>query len=136
MAIIWLKFIICTLIIFFAGRKVAKYGDIIADKSGLGGLWVGLLLIAVATSLPEIFTGVGSIVFVGDPNLTSGNLFGSNGYNLLNIAILDFLNKEGPLLSMMSAGQLLTAWLTLVPLLIAGIGILLSNIFSIPSIRI
>jgi len=134
MIAIWLKFIICTLLIFFAGRKVAKYGDIIADKSGLGGLWVGLLLVAIATSLPEIFTGVGSIIFVENPNLTCGNLFGANSYNILNIAILDFLNKEGPLLSMMSAGQLLTAWLTLIPLGIAILGIFLSNVFSIPSI--
>ncbi|MFC1646130.1 sodium:calcium antiporter [Candidatus Omnitrophota bacterium] len=134
MIFIWIKFIICAALILFAGRKVAKYGDIIADKSGLGGLWVGLLLVAVATSLPEIFTGVGSIIFVGDPNLTSGNIFGANSYNLLNIALLDFLNKEGPLLSVMSAGQLLTAWLTLIPLGIAALGILLSNIFSIPSL--
>ena len=134
MIIIWLKFIICTLLILFAGKKVAKYGDIIAEKSGLGGLWIGLVLLAVATSLPEIFTGVGSIIFVKDPNLTCGNLFGANSYNLLNIAILDFLNKEGPLLSMMSAGQLLTAWLSLVPLVIAGLGIFLSNTFSIPAI--
>lgn len=134
MTFVWVKFIICTLVIFFAGRKVAKYGDIIADKSGLGGLWIGLLLVAIATSLPEIFTGVGSIIFLGDPNLTTGNLFGANSYNLLNFVILDFLNKEGPLLSVMSAGQLLIAWLTLIPLGIAIVGIILSNIFSIPSI--
>lgn len=134
MIAIWLKFIVCTLLILFSGKKVAKYGDIIAEKSGLGGLWVGLLLLAVATSLPEIFTGVGSIIFVKDPNLTCGNLFGANSYNLLNIALLDFLNKEGPLLSMMSAGQLLTAWLSLVPLAIAGLGIFLSNTFSIPDV--
>ncbi|MBL7130129.1 MAG: hypothetical protein ISS45_01780 [Candidatus Omnitrophica bacterium] len=130
----WIKFIICTLLILLAGRKIAKCGDIIAEKTGLGGLWVGLLLLAIATSLPEIFTGVGSIIFVKDPNLTCGNLFGANSYNLLNIAILDFLNKEGPLLSVMSIGQLLTSWLTLIPLVIAGLGIFLSNIFSIPSI--
>lgn len=134
MIFIWIKFIVCTLLILFAGKKVAKCGDIIAEKSGLGGLWIGLLLLAVATSLPEIFTGVGSIIFVGDPNLTGGNIFGANSYNLLNITILDFLNREGPLLSMMSAGQLLTAWFSLVPLVIAGLGIFLSNAFSIPDI--
>ncbi|MFH1622860.1 MAG: carbohydrate binding domain-containing protein [Candidatus Omnitrophota bacterium] len=134
MIFIWIKFIVCTILILFAGKKIAKHGDVIAEKSGLGGLWTGLLLLAVATSLPEIFTGVGSIIFVGDPNLTGGNIFGANSYNLLNIAVLDFLNKEGPLLSMMSAGQLLTAWFSLVPLVIAGLGIFLSNAFSIPDI--
>lgn len=126
MILIWLKFAICAAIIFFSGKRVAKYGDIIAEKTGLGGLWIGVILVAIATSLPEIFTGVGSTVFINAPDLTVGNLFGANSYNLLNISLLDFLNKGGPLLSSVSIGQLLTAGLSLIPLLIASIGIFLS----------
>ena len=126
MLLIWLKFAICAAIIFFSGKRVAKYGDVIAEKTGLGGLWIGVILVAIATSLPEIFTGVGSTVFVNAPNLTVGNLFGANSYNLLNISLLDFLNKGSPLLSSVSTGQLLTAGLSLIPLLIASIGIFLS----------
>lgn len=125
--IIWIKFIICTLVILYSGRRVAKYGDVIAEKTGLGGLWVGVVLVAVATSLPEIFTGVGSTLFVDAPNLTVGNLFGANRYNLLNIALLDVFHKGPPLLSTMSFGQLLTSWLSLIPILIASIGIFLSG---------
>jgi cation:H+ antiporter len=126
MFLIWLKFAICAAIIFFSGKRVAKYGDIIAEKTGLGGLWIGVILVAIATSLPEIFTGVGSTVFVNAPDLTVGNLFGANTYNLLNISLLDFLNKGSPLLSSVSTGQLLTGGLSLIPLLIASIGIFLS----------
>jgi len=126
MTLIWLKFAICAVIIFFSGKRVAKYGDTIAEKTGLGGLWIGVILVAIATSLPEIFTGVGSTVFVNAPDLTVGNLFGANSYNLLNISLLDFLNKGSPLLSSVSTGQLLTAGLSLIPLLIASIGIFLS----------
>jgi len=126
MFLIWLKFAICAVIIFFSGKRVAKYADIIAEKTGLGGLWIGVILVALATSLPEIFTGVGSTVFVNAPDLTVGNLFGANSYNLLNISLLDFLNKGSPLLSSVSMGQLLTAGLSLIPLLIASIGIFLS----------
>ncbi len=127
MAFVWLKFTVCTIIIFFSGKRVAKYGDVIAEKTGLGGLWIGVILVAIATSLPEIFTGVGSTLFVNAPNLTIGNLFGANTYNLLNIAALDFLHKGTPLLSSVSIGQLLTAGLSLIPLLIASIGIFLSQ---------
>ncbi len=126
MLLIWLKFATCVVIIFFSGKRVAKYGDIIAEKTGLGGLWIGVILIAIATSLPEIFTGVGSTVFVNAPDLTIGNLFGANTYNLLNISLLDFLNKGSPVLSSVSIGQLLTSGLSLIPLLIASIGIFLS----------
>jgi len=131
MILVLLKFIVCTVIIFFSGKRVAKYGDIIAEKTGLGGLWIGLVLVAVATSLPEIFTGVGSILFVGAPDLTVGNLFGANTYNLLNLVLLDFLYRGGPLLSAISAGQLLTAVLSLIPLLIAITGIFLYKFFPI-----
>jgi len=126
MVFVWLKFAICAALIFFSGKRVAKYGDIIAEKTGLGGLWIGVILVAIATSLPEIFTGVGSTVFVNAPNLTVGNLFGANTYNLLNISLLDFLNRGGPLLSSVSMGQLLTAGFSLIPLTIASIGIFLS----------
>ncbi len=127
MILIWIKFIVCAGLIFFAGKRVAKYGDIIAEKTGLGGLWIGVVLVAITTSLPEIFTGIGSVVFVGSPDLTIGNLFGANAYNLFNIAILDFLNKGAPLLSQASLGQLLTAGLSLGPLLIACAGLFLSS---------
>lgn len=127
MIVIWLKFIICTVLILLAGKRVAKYGDVIAEKTGLGGLWIGLVLVSVATSLPELFTGIGSVVFLDAPNLTMGNLFGANTYNLLNIALLDFLNKGAPLLSTLSKGVLLTAGLSLVPLLVAAAGIFLSS---------
>lgn len=130
MAIVWLKFIVCTVLILFAGKRVAKYGDAIAEKTGLGGLWIGVILVSVATSLPELFAGIGSTVFVDAPNLMVGNLFGANTYNLINIAVLDFIHKGPPLLSLVSTGQLLSAGLSLIPVTIAALGIFLSRQFS------
>ena len=121
---IWIKFIICAAVILFAGKRVAKYGDAIAEKTGLGGLWIGVVLVSIATSLPELFTGVGSTVFINAPDLTVGNLFGANTYNLVNIAFLDIINKGAPLLSVVSSGQLLTAGLSLIPISIAAFGIM------------
>jgi len=122
-----LKFVICAVIILFAGKRVARYGDAIAEKTGLSGLWIGVILVSVATSLPELFTGVGSTVFVNAPDLTVGNLFGANTYNLANIALLDTIHKGAPLLSSISAGQLLTAGLSLILVVIAAVGIFLSQ---------
>jgi cation:H+ antiporter len=127
MVIIWLKFIVCTIVIFCCGKRVAYYGDSIAKKTGLGELWVGVILVSIATSLPEIFTGVGSSLLVDAPDLTVGNLFGANTYNLLNIAVLDGVHKGSPLLSSVSTGQLLTAALSLIPLSVAAVGIVLSS---------
>ncbi|GAI69571.1 unnamed protein product, partial [marine sediment metagenome] len=49
---LWLSFLICALIIIFAGTKLTRYGDIIAEKTGLGRVWIGAALIPLATSLP------------------------------------------------------------------------------------
>ncbi|MGB2705494.1 MAG: hypothetical protein WBC74_01365, partial [Candidatus Omnitrophota bacterium] len=127
MHIIWLKFIICACVILFAGKHVARYADVIAEKTGLGGLWIGLVLVAVATSLPELFTGVGSTVFIDAPDLTIGNLMGANSYNLLNLGFLDLLTKGTPLLSSLGSGQLLTAAFTLIPVMLAAAGMILSR---------
>jgi len=124
MHMIWIKFAICALLILFAGKRLARYADVIAEKTGLGGLWIGLILVAVATSLPELFTGIGSIVFVDAPDLTVGNLFGANSYNLLNIGFLDLLTRGSPLLSSLGSGQLLAAVFTLIPITLAALGII------------
>lgn len=43
---IWLEFLTCLLLIGFAGVKLSFYGDVIADKTGLGGTWIGVVMLA------------------------------------------------------------------------------------------
>ena len=137
MYIIWLKFAICAGCIFIAGRNLAKYADVIAEKTNISRLFIGFVLVAVATSLPELITGIGSVVFVDSPNLAVGNVLGANSYNLLNIGLLDVLYKGGPLLSAIGVGQILVAGLSLIPLGLALIAIVISkNVFSIWNIGI
>jgi len=57
----WLGFIVCTSLIVYSGTKLAKYGDIIAEKTGLGRTWIGVVLMASVTSLPELVTGISSV---------------------------------------------------------------------------
>ncbi|PKN01767.1 MAG: hypothetical protein CVU77_02175 [Elusimicrobia bacterium HGW-Elusimicrobia-1] len=124
MTVIIIEFALCLALVFWAGKNVAISGDALAQKTGLGGLWIGVVLMAAVTSLPEIFTGVGSIVFVGNPDLTFGDILGANTYNLLKIAVLDYFAVGVPILSAMSRGQTLTAWLSLSPLVFVIGGLL------------
>ena len=95
---VWLKFILCFIIIFLCEKRIAKYGNIIAHKTGLSGIWTGLVLLALVTSLPELFTGISAVTLVNAPDLTIGNLFGANAFNLLNLALLDIVCQNGSLL--------------------------------------
>ncbi len=114
MIIVWLKFAVCVGIILITGRNVAKYGDIIADKTGLGGLWIGAVLVAAATSLPELFTGISAVAFLNAPDLTIGDLFGANVFNLLNLALLDIAHHHVPIYSKVSQRHTLTAGLSII----------------------
>ncbi len=98
MLIVLTKFAICSAAILIAGIKTARYGDIIAEKTILGRALVGLLLLALITSLPEVFCGISAVAFLGLPDLAMGAVFGSCIYNLAILGILDILNKKKPFL--------------------------------------
>jgi cation:H+ antiporter len=127
--LVWLKFVFCVLVIFFSGRAVAKYGDIIAIRTGLGRVWIGVVLLALVTSLPELFTGISSVTLVGAPDLTVGNLFGANAFNLFNLALLDSTYRYGSLFGMVSPVQRLTGWFSMVLAAVAAISIFISRYF-------
>jgi len=82
-------FAVMSMIIIGAGVMLAKSGDRIADVTGLGGLLIGMVLVAAATSLPEIAVAVSAVVAEDSPDLAIGNLFGSNMANMALLAIVD-----------------------------------------------
>ena len=96
--LLWIQLATAALVILAFATQLAKSADIIAFKTGLGRSFIGVVLLATATSLPELGTGVSSIVLVGAPDLALGDAFGSNIFNLLIIGILDLLWREGPIL--------------------------------------
>lgn len=103
----WLHFLMATTVIVFAGYWLARYGDVIGEKTGLGGTWIGLVVVATVTSLPELVTGL-SAVTIGDlPDIAAGDVFGSCVFNLLLIAVLDFLHRQSPMYREASSGHIL-----------------------------
>ena len=76
MFLVWVKFLICASIVMVSGTKLSKYGDAIAEKTGLTRAWVGLLLLAAITSMPELVTGVSAVAKVGIPDLAIGIILG------------------------------------------------------------
>ncbi len=82
-------FAVMSVVIIGAGVLLAKSGDRIADVTGLGGLLIGMVLVAAATSLPEIAVAVSAVVTEDSPDLAIGNLFGSNMANMALLAVVD-----------------------------------------------
>jgi cation:H+ antiporter len=115
---IWLQFIISAAVVVTAAHFLAQHGDIIAVRTRLGGLFVGTVFLAAATSLPEMLASI-SAFRVDAPNLAAGNFFGSNMVNMALLAILDMLYFQAPLMRRIAVSHSLTAGLTIWLMLIA-----------------
>jgi len=85
-----LVFLASGAVVVVAGTALARYADAIAETTGLGRLWIGSVLLAGATSLPELTTDV-SAVWLGATDLAVGDLFGSSMANMLILAVIDLL---------------------------------------------
>ena len=68
----------------------------LADEAGLTGGFVGLTLVAIGTSLPEMVTAVVA-ARKGETDLIIGNLLGSNIFNSLAVGAVLGLLGPGPL---------------------------------------
>ncbi|MBM4125874.1 MAG: sodium:calcium antiporter [Nitrospira sp.] len=113
MIMVWLLFLVNAVAIVLAGAKLSRYGDRIAELSGLGRLWIGVVLMAAATSLPEIFTTV-SAGWIDAPDLAAGNLFGAGMSNMLTLALIDLLYRKKRVWRQAALEHTLTATLAMV----------------------
>jgi cation:H+ antiporter len=106
---LYLQFMFLAGTILFAGVRIARYGDVIAEKTGLGRTWVGSVLIGTTTSLPELTTGISSVTYAMAPDIVMGNVAGACLFNLLLLAVLDLLQRPKPLSSVVYQGHVLSA---------------------------
>lgn len=104
-----IQFILSAAVIIVAGAALSHFGDIIAKRTGLGGMLVGGLLLAGATSLPELAVDI-NVIRLGAPDLAVGDLLGSSLFNLLILAVFDLTRySHGRMLSRESAAHALSA---------------------------
>ena len=125
--LLWVQLAASAALILGASMYLARSADVIALKTGLGRSFAGVLLLATATSLPELGTGVSAIVLVDQPDLAAGDAFGSNLFNLLIIGLLDTFWRGGPILGRVGPTASLVAALGIVLVALAGIAIIIHH---------
>lgn len=94
MALLLVEFFGAALVVVVAGVFLTKYADTIGRKSGLGRTLAGALLLATATSLPELAVD-SNLARGGQADIVLGDLLGSSLFNLLILAMLDLVHR-GP----------------------------------------
>ncbi|MBZ0069546.1 MAG: sodium:calcium antiporter [Thiobacillus sp.] len=131
---IWLSLFASLAVIGFAGVRLSRYGDIIAEKSGISRGWVGLIMLATVTSLPELATGVSSVTAANVPDIAVGDIMGSCVFNLLIIVVLDFLYRKESVYTRARQGHVLSAGYGIALIGFAGFNLLLYRTGTFPSL--
>jgi cation:H+ antiporter len=116
----WILFALSALVIVIAGTKLSQYGDQIAEQTGLGGLWIGVVLLAAATSLPEVLATVSAAVLQA-PDLAAGDLFGAVMSNMLTLGVIDLLHRQKRVWQQAAYEHTLTAALAITLTTLAGL---------------
>jgi cation:H+ antiporter len=105
---VWLQFLFSAAIVVAAAIKLAQYGDVIAVRTKLSGMFIGTLLMAGATSLPELLAAINALA-INAPNLAAGGMFGSSMFNMFILAVLDLVNQQARILRRVAMNHALTA---------------------------
>jgi cation:H+ antiporter len=121
-------FTICAALITLSGTALSKQGNKLAEVTGLSKAWVGLILLATVTSLPELVTGVSAITVVKAPDLAIGNVLGSCAFNLLILSLLDLFVKK-PITSLVRTSHIVSGAFSII--LLATVGTAVSFDFEI-----
>jgi cation:H+ antiporter len=119
-------YLLAAAIIVFAGTGLTDTSKLIAVETGLGETLIGSILVAAATSLPELVTSIASIC-MGLPEMAIGIVFGSNLFNILLFFFGDIFYREGLIMSGLSPQHLVTATMGIVLTTVAVIGLLIPS---------
>lgn len=133
-ALIWLQFALCVGVIGVAGVRLSRYGDAIAALTGLSRNWVGLILIATVTSLPELVTGLSAVTVAAAPDIAVGDVLGSCVFNLAILAMIDVSYRHDAIYALAGQGHIVSAGFGVILLAGVGLAVLLTTQGMMPSI--
>lgn len=83
-------FAAAAVLVWIAGTRIAKYADAISVRTKLSSAFLGLILLGVATSLPEIATTI-TAALLANAQLVAGNLFGGVAMQIAVLAVTDLV---------------------------------------------
>ncbi|MFQ5462902.1 MAG: sodium:calcium antiporter [Phycisphaerae bacterium] len=117
------------LCVVLAGSRFSRLADDLAQKLGIASGWIGLILLATVTSLPEVVTG-GTATWIGNPGMAIAALFGSCSFNITILVLLNAVVRGGSVLRDVSGAHTLTSSFGLLLMGLALFGVVLGEKFA------
>lgn len=114
---------LCALAILVGGFFLARTGETLAERTGLGASFFGAVVLAIATSLPEL-SSVLEGVRLRRYTMAISEVFGTNLFNVTIIVYVDALHRGKPVLAEAGAFSVTAALLGLVLTSIFLVGML------------
>jgi cation:H+ antiporter len=99
-------FVAAGAIVWFAGSRLARYADAFAEKTGIGRVALGMILLGGITSLPEITIATTSTL-QGTPLLSITDVLGSAALNIVILAIADATFGRGAMTSIQGSSRVM-----------------------------
>ena len=84
-------FVVGATAIWFGGARLPQTGNRLAGKLGISATAIGLFVLSIVTSLPELSVTLVAMLKEGAPDLAFGNILGSNNFNITSIVVLELL---------------------------------------------
>jgi cation:H+ antiporter len=108
-----IKFLIAAIVIIFTAMKLAKIANSLADLTGWGTTFMGTIILAIITSLPELVTALAAIR-IKAYDLAVGIVLGANILNMTIPFFSDIFYDGPPILSVVSSQHIISALMAII----------------------
>ncbi len=127
MFLVLLQFFLVTAVIGVAGYQLSRYGDVIAERTGVGRTLIGVVMVAVVTSLPEFASGVSAVAVAHVPNIAIGDALGSCIFNLLILLFLELGYPKASIYTLAAQSHILSSGFGIVLIGIVALSVLVGD---------
>ena len=93
--LVYILYVLTVAVVVVLSIKLGKYVDIIDAKSNISGAFIGGVMLAAVTSLPELFTSLSAVWVVKENSLVIGNILGSDLINFAFFGVILLIFSRG-----------------------------------------
>lgn len=127
MTVSLLQLLLCAVLIGAGGFLLCRSADQLAQAYGWQQGWVGLVMLATVTSLPELVSGGSAVVLVAAPDLAVGGALGACVFNLGFLAVVEILQRREPIYRAAAPTHLVSAAFGVVMLGLVALSVLTAH---------